>query len=350
MPPAAGSLLDRISSAAGRVSSRYGPWVSLAGGGATALLWREGIDHIRAAVVLASLAGSITLLLLFPPWGRGRIPGIGRHRWVRSAAWWATVNLAQNALWFVIPFYVLSTTWLSRGAPFTLLLITLGILSCFDSFLRDRVLRGGGSALAFVIPALLASLQLFLPMLTGIPPRFTIFASGAVTAIAGVGLASPDAILRRRSAGHRLLATMLVAMLGALAGRSLLPLLAPAPLRLVSSGFSLGRDGLDPVSPVQTLVAGAASSAVVFVAIEAPRGLAETVRLVVDGANRRETRPLEIVGGRAGGYRLWAPVRAEAPGRVRAWVLTEGGQIVGETSIEGVAPDADPSMAVPPKR
>ncbi len=350
MPPARASRFARISASASRVSRRYGPWISLAGGGVTALLWREGVDQIRAAIVLASLAGACTLLLLFPPWGGARVPGIGGRGWVRSAAWWATVNLAQNALWFVIPFYVLSTSWLSRNVAFTLLLVALGVLSCFDVFLRERVLRGGWSALAFVTPAVLGALQLFLPILSGIPPRFTIFASGAVAAVAGAGLVSPAALLRRSAPRHSLLAAALIAALGALAGRAVLPLLAPAPLRLASARFALGRDGLDPVSPVETLVAGAATPAFVFVALEAPRGLRESVRLVVDGAAHRETRPLEISGGRAGGYRLWAPVRGDVPGRIRATVRTEGGQIVGAVSIGVVAAEPVPAPLTPPAR
>lgn len=86
---------------------RYGPWASLVAGAVTAVLWREGVDGIRAAFVLASLAGVVSLLVLFPPWTSDGAA------WARTAAWFTAANLAQNALWFVIPFYVLSTTWLS---------------------------------------------------------------------------------------------------------------------------------------------------------------------------------------------------------------------------------------------
>jgi hypothetical protein len=338
----------RFAVAAADVNRRYGPWASLIVGAAAAFLWREGVDQIRAAVVLASLAGAITLLLLFPPWGHAPRPEAGHSAWLRSAAWWATVSLVQNALWFVIPFYVLSTTWPSRNAPFTLLLIVLGVLSCFDAFLRDRVVRGGASAVAFVVPALLAAMQLFLPMLLGVPPRFTIFASGAVASIAGGCLVTPDTIMRRLPARRMLLAVVCLGALGAVGARALLPLLAPAPLRLASARFALGRDELEPVAPVEELEAGRSEQAFVFVAVEAPRGFRETVRLVVEGEGLRETRPLEITGGRAGGYRLWAPVPAREPGLIRATVRTEGGQILGVASIPVIASEpartADPPL------
>jgi hypothetical protein len=240
---------------------------------------------------------------------------------------------------------VLSTTWPSRNVPFTLLLVALGVLSCFEAFLRERVLRDGWSAVAFVAPALLAALQLFLPMLSGVPPRSTVFVSGALVAAAGAFLAAPDTFLRRRSAVPALLVLAGVAALGAVAGRVLLPLLAPAPLRLASAQFALGRDRLEPVAPVGTLSVGAA--AFVFVAVEAPRGLSETVRLVVEGESSRETRPLEISGGRAGGYRLWAPVRPAAPGRIHATIRTEGGQIVGAVSAEVTAAVSAPAPKAP---
>jgi hypothetical protein len=332
--------LRPVAAAVGELNRRFGGWISLGIGAGTAILWRAGIDQIRAAIVLASLATVVVLLLVAPPWESARPQAVAARPWLSSAAWWATVVLARNALWFVIPFYVLSTTWPSRNAPFTLLLVVLGVLACFHVFLRERVLRGGGVAVAFVAPALLAALQLFLPMLSGVSPRVTSFASGAIASVLAGCLAAPDRFLRRLPAWRAPVAIAFAAALGAVAGRAALPLLAPAPLRVASARFALGRDGLDPVAPVPALVADATRSAFVFVSVEAPRGLRETVRLVVDGdgGGARETRTLEISGGRPGGYRLWAPLRAHDPGRIRATVRTEGGQIVGAASIDVVAP------------
>jgi hypothetical protein len=122
---------------------------------------------------------------------------------------------------------------------------------------------------------------------------------------------------------------MAVAVLGAGLARTALPWVAPAPLRLASGTFALGRRELEPVDPVRAVPAGDGRHAFVFVAVEAPKGLVETVHLSVDGAGEREGRPLAIAGGRKGGYRLWAEVSPTAPGRVRATVITDGGQIVG---------------------
>lgn len=315
---------------------RYGPWASLVAGAVTAVLWREGVDGIRAAFVLASLAGVVSLLVLFPPWTSDGAA------WARTAAWFTAANLAQNALWFVIPFYVLSTTWLSWNAPFTMLLVALGVLSCFDSYLRDRVLRGGAAAVAFVTPALLAALQLFLPIVSGVPPRFTVFASGALAALTGaLFVGTPGS---GGGAAARAARVIAVAAGGAALAWLTLPLLAPAPIRIASASFALGRDGLDPVGPVEAVAPG---PAFVFIAVEAPRGLRETVRLEIDDAGSRESRPLEIVGGREGGYRLWAPVHGEATHEVRATIRTEGGQIVGRVTAPVTAVAAPASVAAP---
>lgn len=337
MPLQPPTLRARAAAAWDVFNTRVAPWIALVTGVVTSLLWREGVDGVRATVVLVSLFATVTLLLLFPPW---RAPEPGRRgarvrTWIHEAAWWATVSSAQNALWFVIPFYVLSTSWLSRNAPFTLLLVAFGVLSCFDTFLRERVLRRPLAAAIFVLPALGASLQLFLPVLTGAPPRLTVLAAGAIAAMGSASLLLPSRLSRR----HLAMTLFGVAMLGAGAARAALPLVAPAPMRLASGTFALGRDGLDPLDPVSRLPA-AAAPAYVFVAVEAPRGLVETVRLVVeDGDDGHVSRPLVVEGGRAGGYRLWAAARRERPGSLRASVITEGGQIVGAVRAEVVLGD-----------
>ncbi|MCW5892709.1 MAG: hypothetical protein KIT14_19530 [bacterium] len=320
------------------LNARVMPWVSLASGVAFAVLWREGVDGVRAAFVLASLFGAVTLLVVAPPWRRGA--GGGVATWLGEAAWWATVGLAQNAIWFVLPFVVLATTWPSRNAPWTLLLVALAVISCFDLVLREHLLRRPALTAAFVGPVALTTLQLFLPVLTGVPPRHTAWAAGALAGPAVVLL-----VVRRGRPVTMVAATLGAAAVGAVVGRLALPLLAPAPMRLVSATFALGRDGLDPVAPVAALPAGRDEPAYVFVAVEAPRGLHETVHLVIGDA---ASRPLAVEGGRAGGYRLWGPVPVPADGTVETKVLTEGGQLVGRVAA-GVGPPApDPSAPEAP--
>jgi hypothetical protein len=313
------------------VSGPLAPWLSLAGGVAAAVLWRHGIDHVRAAVVLASLLGSVALLWIFPPWREG--PANTWRRRADAAAGWASVNLAQNALSFVLPFYVLSTTWTSMNLLFTLALGAAGVASCFDAFMRDRVLRTPAFAAIFVGVALFAALQLMLPVLTSVAPRYTVLLAGALAGLAATSLLVPLRTAPRRA----VMRMLLVAGIGALLARTALPLIPPAPLRLVSATFARGRVGLDPVQPITRLAAGDLVPAYVFVSVEAPRGVVESVRLHVDDGAAHQSRPLGIEGGRAGGYRLWTRVRPALPGLVRATVRTLGGQIVGRVDVDAVA-------------
>ncbi|HVP27866.1 MAG TPA: DUF5924 family protein [Myxococcota bacterium] len=336
----AGLVARTIALGSWWLSGPPAPWIALAGGLFTAFLWREGFDHVRGMIVLAALGGVVVLLHAFPPAGAAReavrSEGGWRHR-LDVAAWWTTVRLAQNALWFVIPFYVVSTTWLSANAAFTAILLGLGVLSCFDALLRERVLSRAPVAAAFVGLAQLAALQLVLPVLTGLPPRHTIYAAGGLAAALGASLLLAGGATRRRVA----LELGAVALCGVVVARVALPMLPPVPLRFVSGTFAEGRSGLDPVSPVDALPAGSPAPVYVFVAIEAPRGVRESVQLEIAGRRERDSRPLEIVGGRKQGYRLWADVLPPAePGPVAVTVRTLGGQIVGRVRAQARAADA----------
>lgn len=326
----------------GRIAGRVAPWASLAGGVATALLWRRGIDHVRGVLVLASALGGVALLHV-GRLGRGAPADRSEPGWRRrvdEAAVWGAVNLAQSGLWLALPFYAMATTWSSGNALFTVVLLGLAIVSCFDRTMREHVLARDGLAISFVAISTLAVAQLVLPVVLGLAPRHAALLAGAAAALAGGSFVAfegasggwsrrfaPGVLGRgpRRAALARL---ALLAVLGAIGTRLLLPWIPPAPLRLASATFALGRDGLDPRDPVVSLPAGP-GSAFVFVAIEAPRGLRESVQLEVDDGAPRERRPLEILGGRAGGYRLWTDVHLAGARRVRASVRTLGGQIVG---------------------
>ena len=72
--------------------------------------------------------------------------------------------------------------------------------------------------------------------------------------------------------------------------------------------------------------------------IRAPRGLRERVfhRWLHEGVEV-DRIALDIIGGRAEGYRAWSHKRgfpADPRGRWRVQVITEGGQLIGEIGFE----------------
>ena len=320
-------LRARAEAAWEHANRRWAPWLSLASGITTAVLWRQGIDVVRASIALCSAAGVVAVFSLFPPGAPHPSDGAdGRwRRRARAAASFLGVGLAQNALWFVIPFYALATTWSSRNAPFTLLLGGLAVLSCFEEVFRRRVLENRRRAAAFVALTQLAALQLLLPVLTGLAPRHAVVAAGALAAASATPLALPLHLRGTRAAG----AGLAGAVLGAALAWGLLPCLAPVPLRLGGVSFARGHGALEPESPLAEAPAGG-GPVYVFVAVEAPKGVHERVRLALrSGSHALTSRALEIEGGRSGGYRLWAELAAE-PGRpLVAQLRTEGNQLVG---------------------
>ncbi len=326
--------VNRVRAIVRLLAGPLAPWLSLAIGVVTAVLWRRGIDLVRASIVIVSLLAALALLWIAPPW-RAR-ERTGWRRRIDAAAGWASVNLAQNALSFVLPFFVLSTTWNSGNLVFTSLLAAAAVASCFDAFMRNRVLHHPIPAAIFVGLALFAAFQLVLPVLSGFAPRHVVWFAGALAGAAASSLVIPGRATRGRIALFLALGAAVSAGLARLA----LPLVPPAPLRLVSATFALGRVGLDPVQPIERLAAGQAAPAYVFVSVEAPRGVFESVRLQVEDGSAHRSRPLGIEGGRTGGYRLWTHVRPALPGVVRATVRTLGGQIVGRIAADAVASGA----------
>jgi len=330
-------LRARAEAAWQHANRRWTPWLSLAGGVTTAVLWRHGIDVVRASLVLGSAAGVVALLSLFPP-GAPTGPEVAAGRWgsrLRGVVDFLGIGLAQNTLWFVIPFYALATSWASRNAPFTVVLGGFAVLSCFERVFRRQVLEHRLRAAAFVALTQLAALQLLLPVLTGIAPRHAVLATGALAA----GSAAPLALPRALRGARAVVAGCGMAALGAALAWILLPCLAPAPLRLSGLRFALGRSALEPESPVVAAPAGG-GPIYVFASVEAPHGVHERVRLALrSGSHALTTRGLEIEGGRPGGYRLWAELAAE-PGRpLVAQLRTEGDQLVGDAIL---APAPEP--------
>jgi hypothetical protein len=226
---------------------------------------------------------------------------------------YATRVVYQQTLFFLLPFYVRSTTLASPNLAFTLALAALAALACLDlSF--DRWLRRSATfAATFFFAVAYAALQLLLPLALRVPyvlaqPLALGLALGA--SIASVGLAREPAPLRR------LAGTLPVAAVAALLG--LAPLLVPpAPLRVAAVVFE------DLAQNVR---------ATVRVAAPVPVPVDVTVRWRQGAALLRTSRGVSITAHDAG-FRVWdelARARVDArAGSVRVEVLTGTGQLLG---------------------
>jgi hypothetical protein len=134
-----------------------------------------------------------------------------------------------------------------------------------------------------------------------------------------------------------MLAVVLVLALVITYGQRLIP---PVPMRLLSAAFGdrVTRQTLEMSEQFARVPAGWSGTLDAVTAIDAPMGLAESVRhrWQIDGATVRTTSPHRVNGGRKEGFRLWTALPLEsapAGARISVDVETDNGQLIGRASI-----------------
>jgi hypothetical protein len=251
---------------------------------------------------------------------------------------YVTRVLYQETLFFLVPFYAYSTVIGSPNVLFMALLLALAVLSCvdlvFDRWLRTRPVF----ALIFFAVVAFAAINLLLPLLIGLRPRF----SAPVAALLAVGGAVPLAL---RAAGgrhkvHLPLAAAGLVLLGIAVGWP--GLIPPVPLRMTSATFASGIDrttlALADSLDSQVSSAKVGGSLYVLVEVFAPSALPANVRLEWqrDGETLRVSREVGITA-HAAGFRLWDGWHPASgpipPGRYRVVLQTAGQRVFGVASL-----------------
>ena len=191
---------------------------------------RLAIFHI-AFIWLSSLALPLLARLL-------SLPENWRHR-LRLLINYFQRNFYQQLLFFILPIYYLSATWGAVNMLFVLLLAVSALLATMD-IIYDRYLSVNRRLLAvFFAFNLFACINVMLPVVWNFKNSFALRLSAM---LALVGFISFSLTLREVKTRDRLLLILAAALL--LAGVSEIgrPLIPPAPLRLMNSGFGLGFD------------------------------------------------------------------------------------------------------------
>jgi hypothetical protein len=244
--------------------------------------------------------------------------------WARPAslrvgvASYATRVFHQQTLFFLLPFYVRSTTPSSPNLAFTVALGALAALACLD-LTFDRWLRGSAAfAATFFFAVAYAALQLLLPLAAHVPfalaqPLSLSLALAA--AVASVGL--PRGPARRPRLLGALPAAALAALL--LAAPLLVP---PVPLRVADFGVEVREGGLRA-----TVRVAAPSPVPVQVTLEWGRGR-ELLRASRDVA----------ITAHGGGFRVWdelsrAKLDSGSAAELHVDVLTATGQLIGRRAL-----------------
>jgi hypothetical protein len=243
--------------------------------------------------------------------------------------------IQQETFFFTLPFFLHTTTWSTGQALFTGAALAAALCSMWDPLYFGRIAKRpwlylGFHALAVYIGALTVA-----PVLLHVTTTQTLaLASASVAVLAVPSLLN---VIDRARPLHWALLFGGALALGA-ASWALRPWVPPATLWLHEAMLT---DRVDPATREPGLVLVTASPAhlhaqglYAFTAIRAPRGLREHVyhRWLHEGVEV-DRIALELVGGRAEGYRAWSHKRgfpADPRGDWKVQVVTDGGQLIGQ--------------------
>lgn len=245
----------------------------------------------------------------------------------------ATQLVHQESLFFVIPFFFITTSWNSSQSIFTSLLIIAGIISIVDPiYYRWLAPRRW---LYFVFHGV----TLFAVLLTALPILFQIPTSKSYlwALIIAVLLSFPSAARGLPlSWWKRSLAILTLVLVAGGIGLWARPWIPPATLWLTQVAVT---DRLDDAtrSPENELkvitVAQLRGGLYAYTSIHAPRGLNERIYHVWRRNGREVDRiALDISGGREAGYRSWSHKLNFPPYPAGKWqihVITEANQLIG---------------------
>lgn len=269
---------------------------------------------------------------LLAPLVGGRLP--------QSALRFATQMLHQETLFFVLPFFLVTTTWTSGQALFTGLIVAAALVSAIDPLYFGGVARRRWLFFAY------HAFTLFTVLLVAGPIMLEL-TTGATVALASVAMAVcalpslADVLRPRRWWRWLLLLVLSVAMgMAAWGARFWIP---PATLRTT-------RVVITTQMNTQTREPGQArddftvyelqhGGLYAFTAIKAPRGLHQDVVHVWLHEGRVIDRiTLSIVGGgQAPGYRTWSHKLSFGARPAGDWTLavrTDDGQLIGVARFE----------------
>ena len=258
---------------------------------------------------------------------------------------YGTQMIHQESLFFVLPFFFITTTWNSGQLLFSGLLAIAALASITDPIYYRWLAPRRWLLLIF------HSLALFAVMLTALPIIFHLSTpqSYRIALLIATLLALPSLPGLIGFTGWRrivLLAALPLAM--ASAGWMARAWVPPATLWLTEVAISDRFDGeqrtpgesLQQISPEQLRDDGLYA----YTSINAPRGLNERIYHVWQHNGREVDRiALDINGGRKEGYRAWTHklnFPASPEGRWQVRVVTEAGQMIGVLRFDVVAATA----------
>ncbi|MGH8439779.1 MAG: DUF5924 family protein [Pseudomonas sp.] len=260
---------------------------------------------------------------------------------------YATQMIHQESLFFVLPFFFVTTTWNSGQLVFTGLLGAAGLISIIDPLYYKWLAPRRWLFLALHTLTLFAALLTALPIILHLTTSQS-FKLALVTAmlLSFPSLASSFPIQHWRRGVMLVVLTLAVGASGWML-RSWVP---PATLWMTDVAVSTQLENRTPGKSLSEVKASEIRAGLyAFTAIKAPRGLNERIYHVWQFNGKEVDRiALDIHGGRKEGYRAWTHKQnfpGNPVGRWQVRVLTEDGQVIGVLRFrvidDGQAPKAE---------
>lgn len=254
---------------------------------------------------------------------------------------YVTQMVHQESLFFIIPFFFITTTWNSGQAVFTVMLGVAALISLVDPLYYKWLAPRRWIYLAFHALTLFAVLLTALPIIFHLStPQSYLLALGIAVLLALPSLSGLFPQWNWKSLVAIPLLAILVGLTGWI-GRAWVP---PATLWLTDVAVTMNMDDAarEPGNRLRQLTNSElhANGLYAFTAISAPRGLKERIyhEWMHDG-KQVDRISLDINGGREAGYRAWTHKRnfpQAAQGKWRVRVMTEAGQMIGMLRFEVV--------------
>ena len=298
---------------------------------------QAGLAKVLALVLLISWLWLILENVL-----RERIAARFGFELPRPLLRYATQMIHQESLFFVLPFFFITTTWNSSQALFSGLLAAAALVSITDPLYYKWLAPRRWIFLAY------HTLALFAVMLTALPIIFKLNTTQSYqySLAAAVVLSFPSlfTIITVRKWWRGLLLVGLTLAIGVFGWvtRTWVP---PATLWLTEVAITTEFDdqnrspgeGIDQLTVSQLRSTGLYA----YTAINAPRGLDERIYHVWEhNGQELERIALDIHGGREKGYRAWTHKQnfpQDVEGDWQIQVLTDAGQLIGVLRFEVTA-------------
>jgi DUF2914 family protein len=331
---AAAETISRRVGFARAFVSQYAPWLSLGLGILARVLSKHDIEFAPKAVALLLLAWTLPAIMArVLPDPR---PGVVEPGWRRAArttgAPFFVVVLYKNVLFFLVPIWFGAAHFpsLNMGAP--LLLAAMAVATCFAGWYQREIIAHPVRRVLWSAVVLFAALVPATAVLAFTTPRVSLFLAALVsTAVATAALKDGENILSRRAITGLLVSALPVALLVMLAA----PLLPPVPAACLDKGAGTAIVARDLVDRADSFPHGTRRVYAWF-AVSLPTRYRQQVLFewFHDGVAVGGPVATTIEGGRAGGFRTATSRTSPAPGRWRADVLNEIGQLIGRVKFD----------------